>query len=152
LYVNLLILSQLHFYGYEVFLILVLCVEILMVIWVCIPCSIKAFLWHFRRTNFHPLLKSSNFHWIETHHILLALVGWTGLLCLLYRCSSLRVLFSHYSVISCTAQYILCYRNVVIVYVMERWNNHQSICCNNEIGILDLVYWKFIFEVNVVTL
>lgn len=46
--------------------------------------------------------------------------------------------------------YILCYRNVVIVYVMERWN-HQSICCNSEIGILDLVYWKFIFEVNVMT-
>lgn len=43
------------------------------------------------------------------------------------------------AVISCSAQYILRYRNVVIVYVMERWN-HQSICCNSEIGTAHLMY------------
>lgn len=44
LYVNLLILPELHFYGFDIFFILVSYVEILMVIWVYIPCSIKAFL------------------------------------------------------------------------------------------------------------
>jgi len=75
LYANLLILSELHFYGFEVFLILVPYVEILMVICVYMPCSIKAF-YDISEDKLPPSVKILNIL-LNTNapYILLALVG-----------------------------------------------------------------------------
>lgn len=139
------------FLWFEVFLILVPYVEIVTVIGVySLQC--KGFFMTSQWNKLPPPVKICKLL-LNRNASCIVSFGRLNLfgVCVVVQCSSLCVLFPHYAVISCNAQYILCYRNVVIVYVMERWN-HQSICCHSETGILDLVYWKFIFEVNVVTL